>query len=192
MFHLGMWRERMRERLAELAEGRPVTPPPPIEKQDELNDRELSGGIGTPLTDAAGRSDHLLAEIIDLYAKVGDQPFPWYRARTTTEAVLGNSYTHPRAHMYAYLRENGDAAGATRLYEEAVAELRAASAPAIPLGAALYNLACARALDGNHEEALALLEETLKIRPDLRQNAGADEDFAGMRDDPRFKELTAT
>lgn len=179
----------MRERLAELAEGRPVTPPPPLEEQNELNDRELAGGIGTPLTDAAGRSDHLLAEIIELYAKVGDRPFPWYRARTTTEAILGNSYTHPRLHMHAYLRENGDVERATRLYEDAVAELRAASAPEIPMGAMLYNLACARALDGRHEEALTLLEETVKLRPDMKQNAGTDEDFAGLRDEARFKEL---
>jgi tetratricopeptide (TPR) repeat protein len=189
MFHLGMWRERMRERLAELAEGRPVTPPPPLEEQDQLNDRELASGIGTPLTDAAGRSDHLLAEVIELYAKVGERSFPWYRARTTTEAVLGNSYTHPRAHMYAYLRENGDGERATRLYEEAVAELRAASAPAVPMGAILYNLACARAIDGNGDEALALLDETIKLRPDMREKMASDKDFESLREEPRFKAL---
>jgi tetratricopeptide (TPR) repeat protein len=189
MFHLGMWRERMRASLAELAEGRAVTPPPPIEEQNELNDRELSGGIGTPLTDAAGRSDHLLTEIIELYGAVGDQPFQWYRAGTTTEAVLGNSYTHPRAHMHAYLRENGDLERATRLYEEAVDELRAMSAPAIPMGAMLYNLACARALDGRADDAIALLDETIKLRPDLKPSAAAAEDLASLRDEARFKEL---
>ena len=190
MFHLGMWRERMRDALTELAEGRPQTQPPPIEQQDELNDAELAGGIGTPLSDAAARCDHLLGEIIEVYEKVGDQPYRWYRARTTTEAVLGNSYTHPRSHMYAYLRENGDTESANQLYEEAVAQLRAMSATEIPMGAMLYNLACARVGQERHDEAMSLLEETLRLRPDLKPNLIADEDLAPLREDPRFQELT--
>ena len=189
MFHLGMWRERLRMGLAELADGRPITPPPPIEQQDEINDAELANGIGTPLSDAAGRSDHLLSEIIELYTKVGEQPFRWYRATTTTEAVLGNSYTHPRSHMSAYLRENGEADRATRIYEDAVAELRSLPAPAVPMGIVLYNLASSRALDERRDEALALLEETLALRPDLKPSIAADEDFATLRDDPKFQEM---
>src|SRR4029077_14915236 len=127
MFHLGMWRERMRDALTELAEGRTPEPPPPIEQQDELNDAELANGIGTPLADAAARSDHLLAEIIALYEKVGERPFQWYRWSTTTDAVLGNSYTHPRTHLWQYLLENGDADGAAGIYEDAVPEMLAAS-----------------------------------------------------------------
>jgi tetratricopeptide (TPR) repeat protein len=189
LFHVGMWRERMHRSLRELAEGRPVTPPPPIEQQDEFNDAELAHGIGTPLTDAAGRSDHLLGEIIDLYGQVGEQPFQWYRARTTAEAVLGNSYTHPRAHISAYFRENGEAERATKLYEDAVTELRGASAPAIPMGAVLYDLARCRILDGDPDEALKVLEEALALRPEMRTNATTDGDLAALRDNPRFKEL---
>jgi tetratricopeptide (TPR) repeat protein len=192
LFHLGMWRERMRDRLADLAEGRTPAPPPPIEQQNELNDAELAGGIGIPLSDAAARCDHLLGEIIELYARVGDQPYQWYRARTTTEAVLGNSYTHPRAHMHAYFRENGEIERANRLYEEAVTQLRAIAATEIPMGAALYNLAGARAADGRSDDAVKLLEEALRLRPDLARNAAADEDFEALRDDARFQGLIKT
>src|SRR5207245_10418599 len=59
MFHLGMWRERLRNGLADLAEGREFTPAP--SNIDEVNDAELANGIGTPLTDAAARSDRLVA-----------------------------------------------------------------------------------------------------------------------------------
>lgn len=166
-----------------------MTPQPPIEQLDELNDAELSSGIGTPLADAAARSDLLLGEIIDLYTKVGERPFQWGRARTTTEAVLGNSYTHPRSHMYAYFNENGETDRANEIYEDAVSELRAASAPDIPMGAVLYNLACVRARQGRKDEALDLVDEALKLRPDLKAQTPTDEDLATLRDDPRFQEL---
>lgn len=189
MFHLGMARERMRNALTELAEGRPPTPPPPIEQQDELNDAEIANGIGTPLSDAAARSDHLLGEIIELFRKVGDQPFQWYRNQTTTEAVLANSYNHPRTHIYEYLRENGDPERANELFEDAAVDLRAASAPPIALGAAIYNLACARCNQGRLDEAIELLEEALPMRPDLKELAPRDSDLAALHGDPRFQEL---
>ncbi len=192
MFHLGMWRERMRNSLTDLAEGRTPAAPPPIEQQDALNDAEVAHAIGTPLTDAAARCDHLLAEIIELYTKVGDQPFQWYRARTTTEAVLGNSYTHPRVHFYWYFRENGDPERGARLLEDAVDELRSVSAPEVPMGAALYNLACAHVARDRHDDALKLLEETVLLRPDLKKNMAGDEELAPLRESARFQEITKT
>ncbi len=187
MFHFGMWRERMRNALTDLAEGRPTVPPPP--NTDEVNDAELPGGIGTPLTDAAARSDHLLSEIIELYGRVGDRPFEWYRAKTTTDAVLGNSYTHPRTHIYEYLLENGDVERAVRLFEDAVPEMTAASSAPGVRAIALYNLACARVHQKRIDEAFANLKEALQVRPDLREVAAADTDMVPLKDDARFQEL---
>jgi hypothetical protein len=186
MFHIAMWRERMRTALIDLTEGRPPFQPG---NADEINESELPNGIGTPLADAAARSDHLLGEIIDLYERLGDRPFQWYRARTTSEAVLGNSYTHPRAHLHAYWRENGDIERANKLYEDAERELRAVGATEIPLGAMLYNLACARAVDGKRDEALDLLTETARLRPDLTAGMATASDFLSLRDDARFQDL---
>jgi hypothetical protein len=186
MFHIAMWRERMRTALIDLTEGR--TPGPPG-NADEINESELPNGIGTPLADAAARSDHLLGEIMDLYERLGDRPFPWYRARTTSEAVLGNSYTHPRAHLHAYWRENGDVDRANKLYEDAERELRAVGATEVPLGAILYNLACARALDGRSDEALDLLGETARLRPDMKAGIVGASEFVSLHDDARFQDL---
>lgn len=187
MFHLGMWRERMRNSLTELAEGRPPTPPP--SNTDEVNDAELPNGIGTPLADAAARSDHLLGEIIELYKKLGDRPFEWYRWKTTTDAVLGNSYTHPRIHMYEYLRENGELERANRLFEEAVPAMKEASTSPLVRGIAIYNLACARANQGRTDEAIELVAYALELRPDMKPSAAEDSDLRPLREDPRFQEL---
>lgn len=189
MFHVGMWRERMRNSLTELADGHTPSPPPPVERQDEFNDAELANGIGTPLADAAARSDHLLAEIIALYEKLGDRPFHWYRWDTTTDAVLGNSYTHPRIHMYEYLRENGEIARAMRLLEDAVPEMREASSNPRVHGTAAYNLACVRAHQGRLDEAMENLQEAMQLRPDMKTAASSDPDLAPLRDDPRYQEL---
>ena len=189
MFHLGMWRERMRNALTDVAEGRSYTPPG---NADEINDAELPNGIGTPLADAAARSDHLLAEIIALREKLGDRPFQWYRWSTTTEAILGNSYTHPRVHMFGYLKENGDVEGACRLFEEAAPEMRAASENPDVHATAHYNVACARVAQGRTDEALEELEQAFTKRPELRAQAARDSDFAPIHDDPRFLEMVKT
>jgi hypothetical protein len=192
MFHLGMWRERMRNALTAVAEGRTPEPPPPIERQDEFNDAELANGIGTPLADAAARSDHLLAEIIGLYEKLGERPFEWYRWSNATDAVLGNSYNHPRNHMFAYLVENGDLEGASRMFDTAAPEMEAASENPAWHATARYNLACARVLQGRVDDALTELGVAFTKRPELKARAAQDSDLASLRDDARFQEMVKT
>lgn len=189
MFHISMWRERLRNALTEFRHARPYTAPP--ESIDEVNEAELASGIGTPLADAAARSDTLLAELIALAGELGDRPFKWFTANTTGEAVLRNSYVHPRNHIGEYMRENGDEAAFQRLVEDGASEMRAIGAPTHILGATLYNLAGVRAVQGRLDDALALLEEALPMRPDARLVAATDTDFARLRDDARFKALVS-
>lgn len=190
MFHISMWRERLRDALTEFRHARPYTAPP--DNIDEVNDAELASGIGTPLADAAARSDKLLRELIALAGELGDRPFKWYVANTTVEALLRNSYTHPRLHLFEYLRENRERDRAHRLFEGAVTEMRELSAPPIALGMVIYNLACVRADQGRLDDALTLLEEALAIRPLMKQSAKTDRDLAPLFEDPRFKALVRT
>lgn len=187
MFHIGMWRERLRNALVDLSAGREHARPP--ENIDEFNDEELATGIGTPLADASARSDHLLAELIDLYDKTADRAFEWNISRTTTEALLRNSYTHPRLHLFQYYRDNGHPAQAKKLFEEAVTDMREAGAPPLVLAAVLYNLATVRAAEGRADDAIELLREALPIRADMKEAAPTDPELASLRDDPRFQEL---
>ena len=55
----------------------------------------------------------------------------------------------------------------------------------------VYNLACYRALDGRHEEALALLRRCLPHDESLREQARVDEDFAALRDREEFGRLVS-
>jgi tetratricopeptide (TPR) repeat protein len=53
----------------------------------------------------------------------------------------------------------------------------------------LYNIACTQALLGRDIEALETLGEALEKWPKFKENARADDDFASLRDDPRFVAL---
>ena len=50
----------------------------------------------------------------------------------------------------------------------------------------LYNLACFESLAGRRDDALAHLTEAIELDPRMREWARADEDFAAIREDPRF------
>jgi tetratricopeptide (TPR) repeat protein len=185
MFHIAMSRERLRNALIDEAEGRHIAHGGNV---DEINAVELPNGIGTPLADAAARADHLLSEIGELYGKVGERPFQYFRSNSTTEAVLG-SCMHERVHFYEYFRDNGDLAAANKQFEDAESELREVGAPAPQLGAATYNLACARVNQGRQHDAIDLLRKAFEMRPQLRDLAPTDVDLEPLRGDPRFQEL---
>jgi tetratricopeptide (TPR) repeat protein len=187
LFHLSMWRERLRNALTDVREGRTYTPSPENQEIDEVNDAELASGLGVSLSDIADRSDTLLAELIALSEQIGERPFKWNVASTTTEALLRNSYTHPRLHIHEYWKENGDPERAHALFEDAVSDMRDASAPPMVMGTVLYNLACTRSNQARPDEALELLEEALRLRPDYKASATSDEDLAPLYDDPRFQ-----
>jgi tetratricopeptide (TPR) repeat protein len=79
---------------------------------------------------------------------------------------------------YGY-RRTGDAERGRRMLEEAVAER-----PDEWQGH--YHLACFAALDGRSDEALDHLDRAVSLDPKAAEWAASDEDFASVRDDPRF------
>ena len=185
MFHVARWRERLRNGLADLDTGRPYTSP--TVDINELNDQELPAGRELTLEETSARADAALGALIGLSSKVGDQPFQWGLTQTTGDALVRNSYFHPRMHISEYWHENGGNDRAHSLIESTATELREMWPAPLILGAALYNLACVRAGQDRLGEALDLLEEAGPMRPDLCAGAARDSDLAGLRDEPRFQ-----
>lgn len=190
MFHIAQWRDRLWNGLSEAAAERPVNAPPG--DINELNDAEMAGAAGVSLADAAARADAALTSIMAMFETMGDRPFTWYMTETTGEAVLRNSYLHPRIHLADQFLKRGDVARSQRLTEETVSELREAEAPVRIFGAALYNLAAVRAVQDRSEEALALLDESLAMRPDLKASAAEDPGLASLRESARFRALVSS
>jgi quercetin dioxygenase-like cupin family protein len=104
-------------------------------------------------------------------------------AGTTVLAIGGVPGVHePTAWEYFFpalpaMRE-GDYDTARRLLEEGLQEK---DAPVVR-----YQLACVEALAGNRERALDELENAVSREPRFAKSAQNDEDFASIRDDPRF------
>jgi tetratricopeptide (TPR) repeat protein len=53
----------------------------------------------------------------------------------------------------------------------------------------LYNVACMESLLGRADEAVATLRTAVEKWPKFKENAEKDDDFASLREDPRFAEL---
>jgi hypothetical protein len=186
-FHLAQWRERLWNALAGASEGRPVNAP--AGDIDELNDREMEGATRESLAQAAARSDAALTSLIAMLETMGDRPFKWYAAETVAEAMVRNSYLHPRNHLADQLIQMGEEERGHDISEETAEQLRRAEAPPHILGSALFKLAGVRATQGRLDEALTLLEEAVSMRPELKSDAADDPDFEPVRDSPRFRAL---
>lgn len=74
-------------------------------------------------------------------------------------------------------------------YEEARAHLEKARRLAPKADHVLYALASVSALTGETDEAITLLAQAIKLRPENRFHARHDADFRLLQDEPRFQEL---
>jgi hypothetical protein len=127
MAHIASWRHRLRSSLIEASRGQPVSGPPA--EIDAFNAAELAVNARVSLEEAAIRADTLLADLIDLWATLGDRPFSWFTAATTGEALVRNSYIHPRRHLAEHYLERGDQSRGAEIREETLAELHRVGAP---------------------------------------------------------------
>jgi tetratricopeptide (TPR) repeat protein len=187
MAHIASWRERLRASLIEASRGEPVSEPP-IDIA-AVNAVQLARDADISLEDGAAHADALLVDQIDLWATLGDRPFSWFTATTTGEALVRNSYLHPRNHLAEHYAERGNRTRATEIYEETAGELRRSETPAHILVPAIYNLACALVGQGRQDEALDLLAEAFSMRAVLRSEAAADPRLAALKTQPRFQAL---
>ena len=127
MAHIASWRHRLRDALIEASRGLPVSGPPA--DIDGVNAAQLAGDARVSLEEAAARADTRLADLLDLWTTLGDRPFSWFTAKTIGEALVRNSYIHPRRHLAEHYVERGDQARGARLKSETLAELRRVGAP---------------------------------------------------------------
>jgi tetratricopeptide (TPR) repeat protein len=110
------------------------------------------------------------------------------RARADEEGTQILAIGGPRGEAFepspwenVFAAEPERAAGNYDAYADALGEALA-KRPQHP--ATLYNLACAEALAGRTEEALAHLARAIELRPNLAELARTDEDLASVRDRP--------
>src|SRR5207253_3645063 len=127
MAHIASWRNRLRDSLIQASRGQPVSGPPA--DIDAFNAVELASSARISLEEAAARAQALHGDLIDLWATLGDRPFKWFTANTTGEALIRNSYVHPRRHLAEHYVERGDQSRGSEIREATLAELHRVDAP---------------------------------------------------------------
>lgn len=192
--HIAYWRERLTQRLAARARG---------ESFSGLSDSEVDAENATVFeahrelswehvqADAARVFDQLVALVSQFGEEELSDPTPvgWYDYRALLAAIVGNSFTHPETHIAGFYLERGDLARARQLQENmADAIVRIDSSPKAR-GAALYNLACFYALNGESAKAIELLRQALPLRADLVEWSKQDPDLVSLRELPEYQAL---
>ena len=94
-------------------------------------------------------------------------------------APPGEAYVPQEQEVWMPLYERGR-------YDEAVAVLESVLARHPDDPRLLYNLACMESMAGRGDEALEHLRRAVGLKPALAEHARRDDDFAQIRDDPRF------
>lgn len=117
--------------------------------------------------------------------------FPWLGGQPLWRRLLGSAILHPVVHYALAYRQIGMGAESLRLQERVLEAMDAVSPSPEWLGVGRYNLACAYALQGETDQALARLTEALRLRPDLTAWSKQDPDFEALRSDPRYQALYA-
>lgn len=140
-----------------------------------VDGEELDAPAGTVVyvRDPAAKRSAVAHEAGTTIAGIGGRPGEPYRV-PPGEALA----------EYFPLHEAKDYEGAASVAREVLGEYPGN-------GLALYNLACAEALQGDGDAALAHLRDALDAAPVLVDNAKEDEDFTSIREDPRFAALVA-
>lgn len=105
------------------------------------------------------------------------------------EQVLFNAVWRPCNELTQFYGQRSELAEAARMHETLVEAVRGFGGPPSLLASAIYSLACLYATTGQRDRALALLRQSVDLKPDLAGWARRDPDFTSLRDDPAFAAL---
>jgi tetratricopeptide (TPR) repeat protein len=116
---------------------------------------------------------------------------PWRNKRPAWVSIAGNSFTHPIVHLAQYAFEHGDPERGTHLNELAAERLMKVDDSPSWRATAVYNLACAYAMGGQREKAIANLRQALELNPDLTEWSKKDPDLTSLHGDPDYLAIYA-
>lgn len=192
--HITVWKERTAERLACAVRG---AMPPDTHDFEALNARDFEQMHARTWADVAASEARVHGDLVAAIQQLSDadliepERYAWMNGNPLCLTILGNGITHPQEHLVKLALERGEPDRARHIQEDAAAAFARAALPDTVRGIALYNLACVCATTGQPDEALATLQQGLRLYPRLAASARADADLASLRDLPAFQALVA-
>jgi tetratricopeptide (TPR) repeat protein len=193
--HVTAWRLRQAERLRAALEG---VEPPPLGTDDEENAEIFATYSERSWREVEDDAERSVAELADLLPAFSDadltdgQRYAWTEGRPLLLTVVGNGAAHPATHLEWYYRARDQPERAIHAQAMLVEVARGARLPDQVLANAIYNLACAYALNGDAAAAVTNVSEALRIHPNLALLARDDPDFASIRALPAFQAVAGS
>lgn len=190
--HLVEWKRRMAEQLEATAKGQS---PKEYEEIDKENAAIYQEYHPLPWAEILRRSqvaqDALLAQTRPLSEETLSDPqrFPWLRGQPLWRRIAGNGFMHVVLHLVQFYAESGRGARAIEVSGLAAGLLGSLDPSPEWQGVTHYNVACAYALAGDKDKAIARLREALRMRPDLTEWSKQDTDLASLREEAGYRAL---
>ncbi len=188
--HLNTWREHAVRTLDAVRLGKPLEGPANESDLDVRNAEIYETHKGDSAAQVRTGHTESYAALIDAVRACSDEDLLRERPGNGGEVWLvvpGNGHAHVAQHLSYLAADKGDPAGAesaAKWAHDLDAELFPEERPV-----ADYNFACFYARNGRADEALPLLQASLRARPDFRRFALEDADIAPIREDPRVQSL---
>jgi hypothetical protein len=179
--HLGAWRAIEARRLEARADAAPADPADPAldepidDSNARLRDRQADWSWEAVGREADSSIDALIAAIgrsaTDVLCECDDG---------SVAGIGSNGVNHAVGHLPEIASMGGDRARFGAFADEVEATLGAGHLPPRDSGVILYNIACARSLAGELDDARRLLRAAFTRRHDLRELAPNDPDLAAL------------
>jgi hypothetical protein len=193
IIHIAGWKMRLVENL--IAVGRGETPLR-YENYESVNAKYFEENRERPWSEVleqAKEASRQLVEQVELRSEdelQSAETLPWQEGRPLWRLIVGNGCIHPLSmHLCPLYIERGDKAYASALQEEIGKLLQELDEGGNWQGLLRYNLACHHALMGETKYAIDVLEEALRLNPDLIAWSKEDPDLASIRKEAGYQKL---
>jgi tetratricopeptide (TPR) repeat protein len=190
--HMAVWQERIAKNLtAGLHGGEPIH----YENYLELNDQDCLANSQLSFDECLTKvltGQAMLRQLFDSLSEselLRVDVLPWQESRPVWKILVGNIVDHPVSHLCMLYNARGDQEKALQLQEQTTQALLDLDSDPVWQGTARYNLACVYALSGRKEKAIQLLEESLKLNPQLIDWSQKDTDLDSLRQEPAYLAL---
>ncbi len=182
--HNTEFRHQQAERLRAIRLG---YEPQEFAEVDHGSESLYRGDAAQAADQVAAQSNQVAGELIDAVRQASADDLcdpsrhPWLRGRQLWLQIVVRGFWHPTGHLADYFVASEQPGRAVAMAAHAVATASYLKAPDPARGMAAYNLACAQARAGQHDEAAVTASDAISLNPDLRAKVATEPDLAVLR-----------
>jgi hypothetical protein len=186
--HVAYWKRFRVEGIQEILQGGSMET---FDNFDHENARIFEEFDGRPWNEIMAYAEGATAMLQSQLARMDEEELELEApdCRPLWRIIIGNGYNHPLIHIAQYYQEKGDMSRAAELTDMLGEPLLPLDASPGWRGTVHYNAACAHALRGEKEQALAELAEALQLNDQLVEWSKEDPDLKSLHAEPAYQAL---